>query len=274
MNTLLPVAHVPSQSSPRPVPSRLGRWLLTIVLLLTYFSVQIIVAIPFVLYLMTTNPHALREPLDQVPLVVWATLIGAGIAGAATIAVAWVWPAAWRLLTHQAGLTKADWVAWSAPHHIPLWVVGLTTLPIVFAVNTVVQLALGPSDVTVQEMMFTSPARQVVASLVVSTVVPVAEELIFRGALYSALLSPRNKVDPRWFHHILPVMVTTPLFAAVHGLAGFESLPPFVAVGALALYLGLLRAATGSVKPSIVGHVVWNLSGAVALTLSNYLPIK
>jgi len=257
-----------------PAPSRFGRWLLALALFGAYFAVQIVVAIPFIAWLMITKPNLDQADLGNEPLVVWATLIGAGVAAGTTAVVAWAWPSVWKFLSQQEPFTQAEWIGWATPRHIPLWLVGALTLPIVFAITFGVQAAVGPSEVAVQQALFTSPLRQIVASLVVATVVPLAEELIFRGALYKALLIARPVASMKWTDHILPVAITTVLFALVHGLAGFDSLPPFLAIGGLALYLGVMRAITGSVKSAIVGHVVWNLIGAVALTLSNYLPLQ
>src|SRR5262249_39040784 len=144
--------------------------------------------------------------------------------------------------------------------------------PLVFLVSIAVSAVLGPSEVDAQLQLFTSPARQIFATLVVSTVVPIAEELIFRGGLYSALLPPSHFSTPKWTDHVLPVLVTSPMFSLVHLLGGFQTLPPFIAVGMLSLYLGLLRAFTGSVKASIVGHMTWNLIGAIFISLSFYMP--
>jgi membrane protease YdiL (CAAX protease family) len=268
----------PSQPVEQPLvaPPWYGRWMLFSILFGTYFIVQLVVAIPFIFWLMAANPGAYTDPdsLMQAPLAIWGTLIAAAVGGSATGLVAWAWPRIWRIVSDNSNLTGALWVAWVRVERIPLWLVVIITAPLVFLVSAGVTTAMGPSEVDLQLQLFTSPARQIVASLVVSTVVPLAEELIFRGGLYGALLPASHYSIPKWTDHILPILITTPLFSLVHLLGGFETLPPFIAIGLLSLYLGLLRAITGSVKASIVGHMTWNLIGAIFITLSYYIPAQ
>ena len=259
---------------PPVVPPWYGRWMLFAILFGTYFVVQLAVAVPFIFWLMASNPGAYTDPnsLMEEPLAIWGTLIASAIGGGATGLLAWAWPRIWGLVSENKLLTGGLWLAWNRVNRIPLWLVVTITAPLVFLVSAGVTSALGPSEVDLQLQLFTSPARQIFASLVVSTVVPLAEELIFRGGLYGALLPASHYSTPKWTDHILPILVTTPLFSLVHLLGGFETLPPFIAIGLLSLYLGLLRAITGSVKASIVGHMTWNLIGAIFITLSFYMP--
>ena len=83
---------------------------------------------------------------------------------------------------------------------------------------------------------------------------PLVEELLFRGALLSALLQ-------RW--RVLPsVLITSALFALVH-LAGLDfhwyALPQLFL---LALLLAWLRLRSGSIWPAVVAHGTNNLLAA------------
>lgn len=92
------------------------------------------------------------------------------------------------------------------------------------------------------------------ANLVV--LAPLAEELLFRGWLYTALRA-------RW--RFLPsFVVTAAAFAAIHWDANHLHM---LRVLPLALAVGLLRELTGSIRPTIALHAAYNLV-IVAITLA------
>ena len=107
-------------------------------------------------------------------------------------------------------------------------------------------LTLGPTDYLLLGTL--------VANLVL--LAPLAEELFFRGWLYTALRA-------RW--GVLPAfLVTAASFAAIHWDPAhrhmFRVLP-------LALAVGLLREITGSIRPTMVLHAAYN-AVIVAITLA------
>ena len=83
--------------------------------------------------------------------------------------------------------------------------------------------------------------------LIVGVLTPLAEELFFRGALMGWMMLRRF---PRWSVILLPAL----LFAIMH-LNPVGILPIFF----LALLLGYLRWATGSLWPSVALHMFNNL---------------
>jgi membrane protease YdiL (CAAX protease family) len=85
----------------------------------------------------------------------------------------------------------------------------------------------------------------------VVALIAVAEEVVLRGVLFSALRA--------WGGDGWALAATTVLFAAMHvPLYGFGALPLDLAVG---LLLGGLRIATGGVLAPSVAHVVADLAG-------------
>lgn len=84
-------------------------------------------------------------------------------------------------------------------------------------------------------------------------VAPLAEEVLFRGYLFTALL----RVLPSWATQV----ATAVLFGLVHGL------PYALPIGVLALLFGWLRARYASLLPCVLAHTVHN-GLTVALTLS------
>ena len=88
---------------------------------------------------------------------------------------------------------------------------------------------------------------------------PIAEEVVFRGAVLRVLL---NAFHRNW--HWLPIVISALLFGAVHG-----NLPQFIHASLLGLLLGWLYYRTGSIVPGIVLHWVNN---TIAYILFNLMP--
>jgi membrane protease YdiL (CAAX protease family) len=269
--TQAPASGGNGENGTKPV-GRGARWLLTGVLFTAYLPLQIVFAVPFVIVAILSggmqaaeNPAALLES----QFLLWATLASAALAGAVTVVLAAVWPWLWQLVSGRL-ITWREWFAWQKPRYIKLWMVPPITLPILVVVGLVVVTFFGPAEIQIQLDLFSTPALGAASTVVVSTVVPVAEELLFRGALYNALLKPGSPKNPGWRRHILPVTVTALSFAAVHLAAGFETAAAIIQIVLLSAYLSLLRAVTGSVQTNITAHAVWNALAALGLFASTY----
>jgi membrane protease YdiL (CAAX protease family) len=265
---------------PAPRPPALGRWLLAVTLFSTYLPLQIVAAIPPVIVaLMSYGPlnteadltRALERFIDSEEAL-WITIGSASVAAVVTIVVAWAWPWIWRLFVPATHFSLADWLGWNKPRWIKTWMVPLITLPFLLVVVIGVSLTSGPTEVDVQMQLFSTTGLQIVSGLVVSTIVPLAEELVFRGALYNALLRSPREGEPRWRRHVVPFVVVSLLFGGAHLLAGFATFAAIVQIVILSTYLTALRAVSGSVRPSLIAHMVWNMAGAVALILVNTVP--
>ncbi len=90
----------------------------------------------------------------------------------------------------------------------------------------------------------------------VTLLVPMAEELIFRGALFSALV---NSPVGRWG----AVLITAAAWALIHFAAA-----PALYVGVIfimGIFLGLLLLRFGSLWVTIVCHMVWNTLTSLAI---------
>jgi len=86
----------------------------------------------------------------------------------------------------------------------------------------------------------------VAAVAVIGLLVPVAEELLFRGVLFGAL---RRRTSPT-----VTVIVTAVVFGVYHVEPG-----PAAACTVMGLVLGWLRHRTGSIWPAVVMHATNNL---------------
>lgn len=82
---------------------------------------------------------------------------------------------------------------------------------------------------------------------------PIAEELLFRGALFSWI---RGHESGR-----LTIVLTAAAFAGIHGMMSSTMLPLAFAVGIAA---GYARERTGSVTPAIMVHVIQNVVVVIA----------
>ena len=116
-------------------------------------------------------------------------------------------------------------------------------------------------DVVEQFKQARGPALVLFAVIVV-TVAPVAEELLFRGALLRAL---QRRMTPAW-----AAFVSALAFAAVHPLLS-PSIGSVIAIPGL-FALGLLSAAlairTGNLSASILLHAGFNLLTAVSVVVA------
>jgi len=167
------------------------------------------------------------------------SLVYIGLAIATLGAAAWRGGRGWRDLVALRSIRPA-WPVWRDVLGIAaltLAYIGLST----YAVEHVRDRSLlvsGPTDV----LLFGT----IVANLVI--LAPVAEELLFRGWLYTALRSRFS-----FWPSFLPTLIA---FAAIHFDAEH---PRVVQVLPLAVALGLLRERAGSIKPTIALHAVYNL---------------
>ena len=99
-----------------------------------------------------------------------------------------------------------------------------------------------------------SAALTVLILLRVCVLVPLAEELLFRGALYTWL---RNRLSPAW-----TIAITATAFGVMHQMPAF--IPLAVVVGVAA---GWIREKTGSTVVPILMHAVQNVAVVLASLL-------
>jgi membrane protease YdiL (CAAX protease family) len=102
-----------------------------------------------------------------------------------------------------------------------------------------------------RSLLVTGPTDMVLISLLVGNLVvlaPIAEELVFRGWIYTALR--------RSFSFWPSYLVTIALFAGIHWDASHIRI---VQVLPLSAALGLMRERAGSIKPTIALHATYNL---------------
>lgn len=112
-----------------------------------------------------------------------------------------------------------------------------------------------PVQNTVQLLREPLVAHPVLGWLVIALLVPIVEEIVFRGMLYGALC--------RWMRASFAIGATALLFAAVHFDVAF-----FIPLFTIGLLLGWARLRSGSLGLPIVTHCL-NNTLAVIVTLSS-----
>jgi membrane protease YdiL (CAAX protease family) len=266
------IAHVD-----RPTPPRSGRWLLAVITFLSYLGIQFLVLIVAIVVLSSngqldaTSQESLMLYLQSQSGLLLA-LAATAIAAVVTILVGFVWPSLWGGMLNGGRYSLADWLAWRPLKYIPGWLIVMMTAPLVVVMGLAITALFGDSSVDAQMMLFEGPLLQYLTPVVVALIVPLAEEIVFRGALYNAVL-PRstdpNDPEAGWQRHIVPFVVTSIAFGLVHLAAGFEKTGSIVQIMLLSMYLTGLRSYTGSMKASVIGHMTWNSFGAIVIVLYN-----
>ena len=158
------------------------------------------------------------------------------------------------------------WTRWSPfsrgyvrtrPWATLVWVVLLACGTVIPSEWLLEQLGVEMSEQT--QRLFEQIMKQPTGYAVLGILVPVAEEMVFRGAVLRELLS---RFPRRW--HWLPIAISALLFGIVHG-----NMAQFVHATLLGLLLGWLYYRTDSIVPGIVLHWVNN---TIAYVLYNLVP--
>ncbi len=262
-------ATLPTNDRPAE-PSRWSRWVLVGALFTTYVPMQIVFAIPLLAVAVLTGQIRSMADLTNTSLVLGMGLFAVALSAALTIVVAGMWPRLWGQFS-RVRVAFADWMSWHRSERISLWAVPPLTVFVLGGIELGLAQIVGSAEIEVQMQLFSTPELQAASLIVVSTVVPIAEELIFRGALYNALLAHAPANTPAWRQHLVPFTIVALTFAAIHLLAGFETGAALLQIALLSMFLTALRTITGSVKASIVAHLAWNLLAAVGMILANTL---
>lgn len=126
-----------------------------------------------------------------------------------------------------------------------------------------------PSQWIVEQMEMTMPAGteklfeeimgEPTGYLAIGILAPLAEELVFRGAILRKLL---NAFGEKW--HWIAIVISAVIFGAVHG-----NIPQFVHAFAIGLLIGWMYYRTHSIIPGVLFHWVNN---TIAYVMFNAMP--
>jgi uncharacterized protein len=264
----------PARSLPPPAPlvraCAPGLWT-AVGLIATYFVLQFVVGILFGLAVSVATVfghagqdlyHAILATLERPAVQALLAVLSLGIAAPLTL---WLarrkWPQLWSLGQPPGfGFTLPP-----NPRLLALAVVAGLAAPLVGGLLT--QWLANGHTVTqdIQQLGGNTPlGLRIPLVLVVISVGPIVEELLFRGVLLSALLQ-------RW-HAGWAVTLSALAFALIH-LPGLQyqwyALP---GLALLALVLAWLRLRSGSIWPAVVAHGVNNLLAVLGWFVAINLP--
>lgn len=110
-----------------------------------------------------------------------------------------------------------------------------------------------------QEKLFEQIMAQPIGYISIGIVAPLAEEMVFRGAILRKLL---GRFGEKW--HWVAILISAVIFGAVHG-----NIPQFVHAALIGLLLGWMYYRTGSILPGVLLHWVNN---TVAYVMFNAMP--
>ena len=137
----------------------------------------------------------------------------------------------------------------------------LAVQPFIFCLEAIQSylLPVVPMQDALQVMLSTrSPIVLLMSGIIAGLIVPVTEELLFRGFLQSALR--------RWVGRTMSVVVSAAFFAAAH-IDLYSLLPLFV----LGLALGYVYARSRSIVAPIVLHAAFNGTSLLAMYAMRYV---
>ena len=138
-----------------------------------------------------------------------------------------------------------------------LWVALFTLGAIIPLTFLYEQLGIEMDDSA--ERLFASLMKEPWGYVVVGILAPLAEEIVFRGAILRTLLDMMSKKN-----HWVAIMISAAIFGVVHG-----NMAQFVNALLMGLILGWMYYRTKSLVPGILLHWVNN---TVAFILANILP--
>ncbi|MEW9623636.1 CPBP family intramembrane glutamic endopeptidase [Rhodanobacter geophilus] len=256
-HSLPPALAVPSQPPWPGIGGALG-------LIALYFVLQVVVGFATALLLgfgyrllhgaTAADPVALLTRPDASSMVVIVTLLGAALGAL------WAVRARWPRLWSQAVPPGFGFAAPAAAYCVAAVALGLV-VPLLGGKLTEL-LAHGhavPQDVK-QLGEGASTGFRIALTLVVASIGPLVEELLFRGVLLSALL---RHLRTAW-----AVLASAALFALVH-LPDLHwlwyALPNLALLGVV---LAWLRLRSGSLWPAVLAHAINNLLAMLALFVS------
>ena len=155
----------------------------------------------------------------------------------------------WTPLTRNYLLSKP----WGTLLWVALFALG-TIIPLEFIYE---QIGIEMDENT--EQIFASLMKEPWGYVAIGALAPLAEEVVFRGAILRTLLGIMSKKN-----HWVAIMISAAIFGAVHG-----NQAQFINALLMGLLLGWMYYRTGSLVPGILLHWVNN---TMAYVLTNIMP--
>lgn len=235
------------------IPAAVGLWLLSI------FAIMIVPAVFLLPYVATrTGGTISNDELIQIatkdPTGIFLQILGIVPAHLITLAAAWIVITRMRKDSFTEALGwKSGSVRWW--HYIAI-VLGF------FMMIVVVGQYFPMVEDELSRIASSSQAALIAIAVMAVVTAPITEEIIYRGALYSAF---QRRIGP-----FFSIIVVTLLFTSVHIKQYAENPAKVILIAALSLVLTLLRASSGNLLPAIILHTLFNSISAIQMLLEPY----
>jgi uncharacterized protein len=156
----------------------------------------------------------------------------------------------WAMVTGFGKRPFWETLGWSWGRHFGLWSsIGLG-IALFFAGSAVAQLLGGDKPTQLDQILNSSPASKYTIVFLATLTAPLAEELIYRGVLYSALQRLTGK--------LFAVVLVLAVFTVVHVPQYWPNYGVIAAVGLLSIALTVVRAVSGRLLPCFIIHLIFN----------------
>jgi membrane protease YdiL (CAAX protease family) len=223
-------------------------------------AVPVLVAIPYLVYQWATVGPPRPDAILTDKTLVFLSILGILPAHLLTVALVWLF------VTEGGKKPLLDALAFRWPRHTSPVVGTLLSVLLalaLLAIGIAITKLWGGNKTQLDLLLESSTAARVAVALVAVLTAPLAEELIYRGVLYSAL--------ERVAHRAISVVVVSLMFAGVHVLQYQENISVILVITLLSFTLTLARAYSGSLIPPFIIHFVFNGIQAIFIILSPYI---
>lgn len=229
-------------------------WVASIILLI---AVQLIVTLPYFIYLWSTTGPPDVETLVTDRMIAFLSIVAVLPSHVLTLGLIWLFVTEGKKYPFWKTV-GFEWPDNMRPGMVALACVGLAI--VLLALGGLATHYWGGSKTQLDLLVESSiPARLVVALIAVLTA-PLVEELIYRGVLYTAV--------ERTLGTAIAVIVVSLLFAGVHVFQYKDNIAVIAVISLLSVTLTLVRAYTGKVLPSFFIHLVFNGIQSLFIALS------
>ena len=232
-------------------------WVLSVVMLA---AVPVMFALPYIIYQWVNVGPPRPETITTDKTLIFLSILGILPTHLLTIALVWLFATEGGRKPFLATL-DFRWPRYSTPLMATLLsvLIALVLLAIGLAFTTL----WGGSKTQLDALVESSMAARIATALVAVVTAPLAEELIYRGVLYSALERATNKA--------ISVVIVSLLFSGVHVLQYSQNIGVILVITLLSFTLTLSRAYSGSLIPPFIIHLVFNGIQAIIIVLSPFI---
>lgn len=169
----------------------------------------------------------------------------------------------WAVITNFGKRPFWQALGWTWSKRFGFWKsVGLAVVLYILGILLIWQF--GQSQTSLDNLVASSRAAALAIAFLAVFTAPLAEEVVYRGVLFSAL---QKRMGMRW-----AIVGVLALFTLVHVPQYWPNFGIIGVIGLLSISLTLVRAYTGRLLPCFVMHTVFNGIQSVLIVLEPYLP--